>query len=67
VLPGVMFVLYFLIQALVGQAAKPLFTGEYAVSSILLGALVPYPLLVLEMGLVEEFFFRAILQGRLSA
>lgn len=63
---GVMFVLYFLIQVLVGQAAQPLFTGDYAVSSIILGAVLLFPILVLEVGLVEEFFFRAILQGRLS-
>lgn len=64
---GVMFVLYFLIQTLVGQAAQPLFSGDYASSSIFLGVLVLYPLLALKVGIVEEFFFRAILQGRLSA
>lgn len=59
--------LYSLVQVLVGQGARPLFRGDYAIGSVLAGILLLYPLLVIEVGLVEEFFFRAIVQARLAA
>jgi membrane protease YdiL (CAAX protease family) len=66
-LMAVMFVLYFLIQFLIGQAAQPLFDGSLPALSVILASLFLYPLLMIEVGLVEEFFFRAILQTQLSA
>ena len=58
---------YLAIQALVGQGARPVLQGEFALSSVLLGTALLYPLLVIEVGLVEEFFFRALVQTRLAA
>ncbi len=63
---GAMMLIYFLVQYLVGQGAKPLFSGQYPLTSILLGAGLLFPLLILEVGLVEEFFFRGIVQSRLA-
>jgi len=63
----VMAALYCLVQALVGQGARPVFRGDYAIGSVVAGILLLYPLLVIEVGLVEEFFFRAIVQARLAA
>lgn len=65
-LMGVMFVLYFLVQFLVGQGAQPIFQGEFPLGKVLLGFLILYPLLVIEVGLVEEFFFRGIVQTRMA-
>jgi len=66
-LMGVFFLLYLLIQGMMGQAAQPLFRGEFPLSSLALGSLLLYPLLVLEVGIVEEFFFRAVVQARIAA
>ncbi len=63
----VFFLLYLAIQFLVGQAARPVFRGDFtAVTLIVSGALL-YATLIIEVGLVEEFFFRAVLQTRLAA
>jgi len=67
VLMAVLFVLYFLIQFFIGQGAQPLFGGEIPLSTILFGGLILFPLLIIEVGLVEEFFFRAIVQARMAA
>lgn len=66
VLMAVLFVLFFLIQFFIGQGAQPLFNGEFPLSTILLGGLLLFPLLVIEVGLVEEFFFRGIVQARMA-
>jgi membrane protease YdiL (CAAX protease family) len=66
-LMAVFFFLYLGIQFLLGQAAQPLFRGEFSTLAIVVGGFLLYILLVIEVGLVEEFFFRAVLQARLAA
>lgn len=66
-LTGVFVALYLGIQFFIGQAAQPVFRGEFSAVSLLVGGLLYYGLLLIEVGLVEEFFFRAILQARLAA
>ena len=64
---AVFFVLYLAIQLFVGQAAQPLFQGEFSITAVMIGGTLLYVLQIMEVGLVEEFFFRAVLQTRLAA
>lgn len=59
--------LFQLLQFLIGQAAQSLFKGVYSLEAILLGGLVLFPFLVIQVGLVEEFFFRVLVQSRMAA
>lgn len=60
-------ILFLGLQFLIGQAAKPIFRGDYSFSAVVIGTLVLYPLLVVAVGLVEEFFYRVIVQTRVAA
>lgn len=55
------------VQLFFGQGAKSLGTGEFAVSAILIGGAVYFVFLVIDVGLVEEFFFRSLVQTRMAA
>jgi membrane protease YdiL (CAAX protease family) len=50
-----------------GGAAAPLREGKFSGSQLLIGLPLCFIWLTIEAGLVEEFFFRAFLQTRLSA
>ena len=63
----VFFLLYLAIQFLVGQAARPVFRGDFPAVTMIVGGMLVYATLIIEVGLVEEFFFRAVLQARLAA
>jgi CAAX protease family protein len=54
-------------QFFLGNAAAPIRQGKFSASQLLLGLPLCFTWLVLEVGLVEEFFFRALVQTRLSA
>ena len=54
-------------QYFLGGGAAPLREGKFTVHQILLGMPLCFIWLAIEAGLVEEFFFRALLQSRLSA
>lgn len=54
-------------QYAAGSAAAPFREGKYAADALQLGLPLAFAWLVFEVGLVEEFFFRAVLQERLSA
>ena len=58
--------LFFLLQWFGGRAAAPIRNGEFSVSQLAIGLPLAFLWLVIEVGLVEEFFFRALLQDRLS-
>lgn len=62
-----MFVLYAAVQYLIGRGAQPVFDGEFAIVTLIVGGTLTFALRVFEVGLVEEFFFRALLQARLAA
>lgn len=49
-----------------GNAAKPLRDGSFTSSQILISLPLLFIWLFIEVGLVEEFFFRALLQNRLT-
>jgi membrane protease YdiL (CAAX protease family) len=51
---------------LVGGAAAPIRRREYALGSVLAGLPLVFLWNTFEVGLVEEFFFRGFLQGRLA-
>jgi uncharacterized protein len=53
-------------QYAAGSAAAPFREGKYAAEALQLGLPLVFLWLVFEVGLVEEFFFRAIVQERLS-
>ena len=54
-------------QFFVGNGAAPIRRGEFQASQLALGLPLCFAWLFLEAGLVEEFFFRALLQTRLAA
>jgi len=54
-------------QYFVGQAAEPIRSGAIAGNTLWLGLPLAFAWLMLEVGLVEEFFFHGLLQSRLAA
>ena len=56
-----------LFQYFAGNAAAPLRRGELSSTQLFLGLPLAFIWLAIEAGLVEEFFFRGLLQARLSA
>ena len=56
-----------LLQFFAGSAAKPLFQGVFSAGELVLAVPLCFAVLVFEVGLVEEIFYRVILQSRLSA
>jgi membrane protease YdiL (CAAX protease family) len=55
-----------LFQYFAGTGAAPIRRGEFHASQLALGLPLCFAWLFLEVGLVEEFFFRALLQTRLA-
>jgi membrane protease YdiL (CAAX protease family) len=49
-----------------GRGAKPIREGMFSVTQLLVSIPLAFIWLFIEVGLVEEFFFRALLQNRLS-
>jgi membrane protease YdiL (CAAX protease family) len=60
-------VVILMFQYFAGNGARPIREGQF--SALQLGIAFPltFVVLILEVGLVEEFFFRALLQSRLTA
>ena len=54
-------------QFFVGNAAAPIRQGKFAACQLLVGLPLCFAWLIIEVGLVEEFFFRALVQSRLAA
>lgn len=54
-------------QLVMGNAAEPIRTGAISGPALWIGLALTFAWLVIEVGLVEEFFFRAVLQTRLAA
>jgi membrane protease YdiL (CAAX protease family) len=63
----VLSVLILLFQYFAGTAAKPIRDGEFHASQLAIGLPLCFAWLFVEVGLVEEFFFRAVVQARLAA
>jgi membrane protease YdiL (CAAX protease family) len=59
--------LILLFQYFAGTGAKPIREGQFSARQLAIGIPLCFAWLFLEVGLVEEFFFRAVVQGRLSA
>jgi membrane protease YdiL (CAAX protease family) len=57
----------FILQLFMGNGAKPVREGLLTSRQFLIGIPLFYLWLVIEVGIVEEFFFRAFLQSRLTA
>jgi membrane protease YdiL (CAAX protease family) len=55
-----------LFQYYLGGGAAPIREGKFSASQMLIGFPLLFISLVIEVGLVEEFFFRALLQSRLT-
>ena len=53
-------------QYFAGNGAKPVREGIFSVSQLLISIPISYIWLILVVGIVEEFYFRAFLQSRLS-
>src|SRR5439155_10140948 len=54
-------------QYVLGGAAAPLREGKFAAYELFLGLPLCFAWLTIEVGLVEEFFFRALVQSQLAA
>jgi membrane protease YdiL (CAAX protease family) len=54
-------------QFFLGNGAAPIRQGKFTARQLLFGLRLCFVWLVIEVGLVEEFFFRAVLQSRLAA
>ena len=54
-------------QFFAGQGAAPIRRGDFTAGQLALGLPLCFVWLLVEVGLVEEFFFRALLQTRLAA
>jgi membrane protease YdiL (CAAX protease family) len=54
-------------QYFAGNGAKPIRQGEFDARQLAIAIPLCFVWLFLEVGLVEEFFFRGVVQGRLSA
>ena len=54
-------------QFFLGNGAAPIREGKFTAGQLLLGLPLCFAWLVVEVGLVEEFFFRALVQSRLAA
>jgi membrane protease YdiL (CAAX protease family) len=54
-------------QFFVGNGAAPIRHGEFTARQLAIGLPLCFAWLLFEVGLVEEFFFRALLQARLAA
>ena len=54
-------------QYYAGQAAAPIRDGHFSGRQLSIGLPLAYLWLLLEVGLVEEFFFRAVVQSRVAA
>jgi membrane protease YdiL (CAAX protease family) len=54
-------------QFFVGSGAAPIRRGEFSATQLAIGLPICFAWLLFEVGLVEEFFFRALLQTRLAA
>ena len=59
--------LILLFQYFAGNGAAPIRHGEFTASQLAIGLPLCFAWLFFEVGLVEEFFFRAVVQARLSA
>ncbi len=57
---------FILFNYLVGRGGQPIREGMFSPAQLMTGLPISYLWLVLEVGLVEEFFFRALVQSRLS-
>jgi membrane protease YdiL (CAAX protease family) len=55
------------IQYFLGNGAAPIRSGEFAGPALWIGLTLSFFYLIVEVGLVEEFLFRGILQARLAA
>lgn len=55
-----------LFQFFLGNGAKPIREGVFTIKQLSIGLPLFYIWLLFEVGLVEEFFFRAVLQSRLA-
>jgi len=61
-----MALLFTLLQWFGGRAAEPIRSGEFSGVELMVGMPLAFIWLFIEVGLVEEFFFRALLQDRIS-
>lgn len=63
----IMSILVLLLNYFIGNGAKPIRNGEFATQQILIALPLSFIVLIFEVGLVEEFFYRVFLQSRFAA
>lgn len=62
-----MSLIFILFNYFLGQGARPIREGQFSTQQLIIGLPITYLWLVIEVGLVEEFFFRGLIQSRLTA
>lgn len=63
----VLSVIFIGVNALIGQGLQRIDASGYALATLLCGGIIVYLALLAEVGLVEEYLFRGLLQQRLAA
>lgn len=63
---AVMALLWLVFQVFLGSAARPIREGAFSALELAVGLPLAFLWLVVEVGWVEEFFFRALLQNQLA-
>ncbi len=62
-----MSLIFIVFNYFLGEGARPIREGQFSAEQLLMGLPVTFLWLVIEVGLVEEFFFRALIQSRLTS
>jgi membrane protease YdiL (CAAX protease family) len=58
---------YIIFNYFLGEGARPIRDGQFSAGQLIIGLPISFLWLLIEVGLVEEFFFRAFIQSRLAA
>ena len=59
--------IFILFNYFLGSGARPIREGQFGTNQIFIGMPIAFLWLVIEVGLVEEFFFRGLVQSRMAA
>jgi membrane protease YdiL (CAAX protease family) len=62
-----MSLVYIIFNYFLGEGARPIRDGQFSAGQLFIGLPISFLWLLIEVGLDEEFFFRAFIQSRLAA
>jgi len=62
-----MSLIFIIFNYFLGEGARPIREGQFGARQLIIGLPITFLWLIIEVGLVEEFFFRGLIQSRLTA